>query len=281
MNKKRIALALSFVFIFCSITNISSKSEPISEDVTYYAVIIAVERFEGNLSYNDTVCIDEDAQDMYDMLVSKENWDEENIKLLINENASKNSIKLSITDWLKNKTDENDVVLFFYSGHGWKMPISKINCGNAYIFSYNSSEPRFGEDEDISDKELDSWLDSVKCGKMTVILDSCYSGRMLKLRQKNRVILAAGGKYLLCPVDGDINLGNGIFTYFLLQGFKGVADLNNDGIVTAEEAFRYARVPTFVYSFFKQFPFITGIGPQIPYMYDRCLGDIPLVYYKN
>lgn len=35
--------------------------------------------------------------------------------------------------------------------------------------------------------------------------------------------------------------GHGVFTYFLLQGLKGAADLNHDGTVTAGELFAYLK----------------------------------------
>jgi uncharacterized caspase-like protein len=35
--------------------------------------------------------------------------------------------------------------------------------------------------------------------------------------------------------------GHGVFTYFLLQGLQGKADLNHDGVVTAGELFAYLK----------------------------------------
>jgi len=34
-------------------------------------------------------------------------------------------------------------------------------------------------------------------------------------------------------------LGHGIFTYYLVEGLKGAADLNKDGIVTVQELYEY------------------------------------------
>ena len=39
----------------------------------------------------------------------------------------------------------------------------------------------------------------------------------------------------------DSNLGHGLFTYFLLEAFRGAGDEDGDGVVTVQEAFRYAR----------------------------------------
>ncbi len=35
------------------------------------------------------------------------------------------------------------------------------------------------------------------------------------------------------------DLGHGVFTYYLLQGLKGKADFNADGLITVDEAYSY------------------------------------------
>ena len=251
----------------------NSSDQYFSDDTMYYALIIGVEKFDKT-EFPESF-IDEGAIDMYEKLVSSENWEEENIKLLLNENATKTDIQESITGWLDDKETENDMVLYYFTGHSWKIPLRNRSKGHTYTYPYDLSQNK------ITDVELDSWLDELESKHVAVILDTCYSGRMLSLCQFGRTMLAAGGKYLLCPVDGDDSLECGIFTYHLLQGFDGVADINNDGWVSVEESFRYARMPTFHFSFWKQFPFThylpLFIGPQLPYMYDRHLGELPLI----
>jgi uncharacterized caspase-like protein len=36
-------------------------------------------------------------------------------------------------------------------------------------------------------------------------------------------------------------LGHGLFTYYLLQGLNGAADLNHDGIVSLQELYEYVE----------------------------------------
>ena len=256
-----------------------------SDDVEYYALIIGVEIFEG-VEYPDETFIDEDALKMYDILANSLNWDEENIKLLLNEDATKDNIHDAITVWLDEREDKNDVVLIFFSDHGWRMPLKNRLQGNAYVFTYNVTHWSF-DDTKISDKELDSWIDVLESKNIAIFLEHCFSGRMLHLRQHGRVVLTAGGRFLSCPVDEDDDLESGIWSFFIFQGFDVVADINNDGWITAEEVFRYARKPTFWFSFWKQFPFTEYlikegifVGPQIPFIYDRHIGQIPLIQYR-
>ncbi len=293
--KKGFVLGATLLFVGAmvtpSVTSVDTLENPgssiienvydqnISDGTKYYAVIVGVEKFE-DVEFPEEDYIDDTAVAMYDKLLESDNWKEENIKLLLNENATKEGIRDAITNWLDEKETKNDVVLYYFTGHSWKMPIHKRLNGHTYTFPYDISDTGYSEDK-ITDVELDSWLDELDSKHVAVILDTCYSGRMLSLRQRGRVILTAGGKYLFCPVDEDDMLECGIFSYFLFQGLDGFADINNDGWISAKELFRYARIPTFHFSFWKQFPFTKYlplfIGPQLPYIYDRHPGELQLV----
>jgi uncharacterized caspase-like protein len=37
------------------------------------------------------------------------------------------------------------------------------------------------------------------------------------------------------------NLGHGVFTYYVLEGLKGKADRNNDGLVTVSELYEFVE----------------------------------------
>jgi uncharacterized caspase-like protein len=59
-------------------------------------------------------------------------------------------------------------------------------------------------------------------------------------RAKGRAILTASR-----PTEVSLELpelGHGIFTYYLVQGLKGAADLNRDGIVSLQELYEYLEL---------------------------------------
>jgi len=298
---KVIAVLLIWLFIGAIIIPSISSDEPIFgtkvyvdgpgpgnlsvNEVNYYAVIIGVERFKGIEPLPEDK-LDDGAISMYNLLISSKNWISENIKLLLNEDATKENIRDSIVNWLDEKENENDVVLYYFAGHSIKMPLSKRHLGKTYSFPYNITNFSYADDK-ITDTELASWLIELDSNHITLILDTCYSGKMTSLCQENRVMLTAGGKHFFCGVDESDALGTGIFTFFLLQGFKGLADINNDGWVSAEEAYRYARIPTIISSIWKQFPFIQEWNNQtilwffqIPRLYDEYPGTLPLIEYQ-
>lgn len=300
--KKFISLTIAGFFLILNISSmtilVDSKTISLSSteklemekldetDVKYYALIIGVEEF-ANLTIPEELWITETAISMYNFLTNCSNWKEENIKLLLNENATKSKIHDAIVNWLDDKEDENDVVLIFYTSHGWKTKLTEKKYGHAVIFTYNVTEENKIEDK-ITDKEFDTWVDELESENIAIILESCYSGKMLSLRQKGRVILAAGGKNFFCGVDDSEFLKFGIFAHYIIEGFSGVADLNNNGWVTAEEVFRYARLHTVYTSIWEQFPFIQKYGDgiifwtfQVPCMYDWYAGSLPLIQLSN
>jgi len=291
LNIILVAIIVASVFSASASSTKVTKQEDIEETVNaegaeYYALIIGVEKFVG-IELPDENNIDDSAIQWYDLLVNNtKNWKEENVKLILNENATKDKISDAITGWLDDKEEKNDIVLIIFECHGDKIPYSQRKYGHAALLTYNETKEHRLEDR-ITDKELDALIDELESKHITLILDSCYSGKMFALREKGRVLLAAGGKYFFCGVDESDALGGGIFSFFLKQGFKGVGDTNNDGWVTPEEAFRYARIPTIITSIYTEFPFIIEWNNrtilwffQVPRMYDRYMGSIPLIQYK-
>ncbi len=60
---------------------------------------------------------------------------------------------------------------------------------------------------------------------------------------KGKVIITASSANEV-SVEKD-ELGHGVFTYYLLQGLRGPADTDADGLITIDEAYRYVseKVP--------------------------------------
>jgi uncharacterized caspase-like protein len=65
-------------------------------------------------------------------------------------------------------------------------------------------------------------------------------------------------------------LGHGIFTYYLVNGLKGAADLNRDGIISLQELYEYVEVQVTATSR------AVG-GNQHPVMKGEIEGLLPLV----
>ncbi|MBU4242069.1 MAG: caspase family protein [Nanoarchaeota archaeon] len=267
--------------------------------VDYWAVIVGIEDYQFITDLSYTI---DDAVDMKDVLVSYSNWNDSNsnIQLLTDVDASKENIELFVNTMVTS-ADEDDVCLFFFSGHGSRIPDEEdgdeADTFDEVICPYNTTK-ELGYV--ISDDELGTWL-SVYSGNVVVILDTCMSGgftnsieetvksvpnpqvpkdaiakkhfgeglvERLKQRPISRDLNQTGYVVLMaCEEDKSAyesrRLENGVFTYYIVEGLWGPADADNDNSVSAEEDFYYAD------------PLVRQYKPtnQAPQLYDGYGGD--------
>ena len=92
------------------------------------------------------------------------------------------------------------------------------------------------------------------------IADACYSGasggRTIGIKRmranisdafidrissgKGRVIITASGANEISAEYDELQ--HGVFTYYMLEGLKGKADLDKDGIITVDEVYNYVSI---------------------------------------
>jgi uncharacterized caspase-like protein len=147
-----------------------------------------------------------------------------------------------------SKAGQRDVVLLFIAGHGVNDP-----NGN---FLFLPSDAAFDNDGGIrasravSHREIYSVLDVP--GQKLVFIDSCHSegvsGRkntravdnnqlVMGLKDNSTVIFTSSRGSELSQESRE--LGHGLFTYSIIQGMKGDADLIKDGKITMKELDAY------------------------------------------
>jgi Caspase domain len=203
--------------------NPKGKPQPPSPGPDKWAVVIGIADYQG--SQNDLLYPDDDAQDMYNYLLSK-GYPSSHIKLLTNRKATASAI-ISAIDWMNSQeTQATSECVFFYSGHG--TTYDGYNDGdNEYtdecIVSYNLYI--------ILDGQLRQMFDTFSSQKIAFIFDSCFSGGMNDLETTGRIIDTACAENEL-SWDGNQAMSNGVYTYYYMQG---VYAYNN-----AEDAQGYA-----------------------------------------
>ena len=236
-----VALIISFALLQIPNNKVYAEDNP----VEYWAVIIGVADylyfgsaplFPKPVKGYDLVYSDDDAIELADQLSSI--WGADHIKLLIDSQATKSNIQDAITGWLDSKEGANDVVLFYFSGHGQQ------DSNNAYaIWSYNTSAT--SDNNEIQDNMLDSWLRCLESSQQVVIIDSCNSGGFIKeLYNYGRVVLTSSRKDE--NSHEKLTLGHSIFTYFFLDAFNNLdnVDDNNDNSISIQEVFNWAELKT-------------------------------------
>ncbi|NAT10716.1 hypothetical protein C4E22_04090 [ANME-1 cluster archaeon AG-394-G06] len=252
----------------------------------YWAVIVGVADYTGT-SY-DLAYTDDDAIDMYNtLLLSGDYWQPDHIRLLLDSEADKAGI-LTAFNWLDDNEDPDDVVLFFFSGHG----TYDIDDDGDELDGYDEFFCPY-DFNNIRDDELDAELDRLGSTSIAVIMDTCFAGGMtrdssVKTLPKQKVELTDGfakdiqstgrdmgdaGRVVLMACDDDeysyeiYELENGLFSYYVIEGLQGCADAegNGDNICSAEETFVYAEPRV-----------LDIISTQHPQLYDGYTGELPI-----
>lgn len=179
---------------------------------------------------------------------------------LYDTDATRSSI-LKAFKTIAAKAKPEDVFVFYYAGHG---TIDQENGETFYLVPTDVTKI-YGDTEQlkakaISDEELKNNLMNVKAQKQVVLMDACHSGAAIanmKVRaaaseEKAMVTLARSSGVVILASSGTKQfatefeeLKHGTFTYAMLEGLEGKADLGNDGQVTVNELKLYMdnRVP--------------------------------------
>lgn len=219
-----------------------------------WAVIIGVSRYENpgipNLMYPD-----DDAQSYYEFLKTKQGgaFEENHIRLLLNEQATLENVRSALFEFLRQAID-TDFITIFFSGHGTPEP---GNPNNMYLLTYDS-DPRKLATTAFPMWDVNTALSRYIAAKKVVIFtDACHSGGILATGVAEKGFIGGESnlinRYLAdlanakdgivvftASQPGEVSqeredLGHGVFTYYLLEGLRGKADLNNDYTVTVGE----------------------------------------------
>jgi hypothetical protein len=174
--------------------------------------------------------------------------DYNHIMVLTNDRATRRNI-LDSMRVLFSRASENDMVIFYFSGHGLK--------GAFLPHDYDDNDVK------IDYTELNDLLTSCPAKHKIVIGDACFVGSLWAsksiepsamshpeseqnegfFRELNRS--APGTAFLLSSSADEESFeissyGRSIFTHYILEGLKGAANTNDDEVITVKELFDYA-----------------------------------------
>jgi uncharacterized caspase-like protein len=167
------------------------------------------------------------------------------------------------------KVQREDRVFFFFAGHG---ATRTFEDGRqiGFIIPVDADRANYYSTA-ISMTALREASELIPAKHIYFVMDSCYSGLALTrsggtfardrtyleevTRRQARQILTAGGADEQVADDGPT--GHSVFTWALLQGLQGQADLDGNGVITASELGAY--VSPIVSSFAKQTPTVGNL----------------------
>jgi len=165
-------------------THLSTESEQIiiknNGNIDRWAVIIGISDYAdswGDLPEEFA----QHAMDLYALLQDKDNrWNADNMLLLLDDEATKQNI-INALDWLKENADEDDIVLFSYSGHGDrvpdKFPFDELDLNDECLYPYESDLASVIIDDVLGSKFDEISNKGVK--GMFLIFNSCLSGGLV------------------------------------------------------------------------------------------------------
>lgn len=165
--------------------------------------------------------------------------------LLTNSNATKSAILSKLRSTFA-KASENDIIVFFFSGHGSK----------GAFCAYDAQIPY---------SEIRQAMASSKAKNKMIFADACFSGKMRQGR-KNTAEQSFNNYNIMLFLSSRGNetsierrdMKNGFFTSCLQKGLRGGADANKDRTITARELFNYVSTNVKTLSSDKQHPVMWG-----------------------
>ena len=240
--------------------NIVKKLEPLNPlaiksktNDNKLALIIGIENYSNivKASYADN-----DARYFKDYAKNTLGIKNDNIKLLVDEDATFNKIHKILRKWLKSKVIPNKTeLIIFYAGHG--LATQDGDKQDLHLLPQNADTDMLSISS-ISRNNLFKEINNLNPKSVTIFFDACYSGTS---RDNKSLIDSARPVKILKDVENDIpenftifsasqlnqmssglkNGEHGIFSYYLMKGLEGLADQNKDKKITNGELQAYMK----------------------------------------
>ena len=224
-----------------------------------WAVVIGISKYKTvrSLKYAD-----KDAMAFHDYLINNVGIIPDHMTVLLNENATLRNLKRSLGTELKRHAGPKDTVIIYYAGHGAPEPDASSPDGDGlekYLIPYDADAQDLYT-TGLPMREVETIFHRLSAERVIFITDSCYSGATagrtfssaghranLSDGFLNRLSKGKGRVVLTASRAGEVSeerddLGHGVFTYYLLEGLKGKADVDGDRIVTVDEAYSYLSI---------------------------------------
>ena len=172
---------------------------------------------------------------------------EENIKTLVNKEGNRLNTKRMLKRWLPQVISEGATDFYLYfSGHG----LATNDGKDLYLLPYDG-DPLLLEDSALTREEIFTTINLYEPNNVIAFLDTCYSGtsrgdkslldnaRPIAIEVEDKgvpnnftVFTASANNEIASSLEG---AKHGLFSYFMMKGLEGSADLNEDNKITTGE----------------------------------------------
>jgi len=220
----------------------------LKDDETRYGLVIGIQDY-ANDQLNLRYAVN-DAQSIYELMVDKKcgMFERKNVNLLLNNDATKQNIWRALSK-LKRKVTHSDTVWIYYAGH------AAAEDDDMYWVTHDANiNDLFGTA--LGNNEISKVLQKIVPQRLFMFLDCCHAAAMSAKTNLTRSSLnlqdlfasyQGYGRVTIASSDGNqtslelADHGHGAFTYHLVEGMRGKADIDENGIVTADELWKYLK----------------------------------------
>lgn len=165
---------------------------------------------------------------------------------LLNSDATTDKIVAAMNK-VYHMAGPNDIIVFFYSGHGYK--------GGFYVY-----------DGELDYEKIRKAMAKSKSKNKMIFADACFSGKIrtsgasaqsMDATKKANVMLFLSSRSNETSIERR-DMENGFFTTYLQKGLRGGADANRNRVITAKELFEYVHKKVIEISEDQQHPVMWG-----------------------
>lgn len=272
-----IVFLLSIIVFISNAQEVTEKSvslKPSSQSKTTgitRALVVGISQYQQihGLQYAD-----KDAEEFSNFLLINPNWKltPENLILLTNEKAKSGNI-ITWLNWLLEKSKEGDNIVFYFSGHGDVETTADVSKG--FLLTNDCPKNNYITGALAVDVLQNIFSEMLNKGiKVYIIADACRSGHLAGGAAGTKQTAQAFSKQwknetkILSSQPDEVSYegpqwgdGRGVFSFFLLKGLNGFADLNKDSLITLSELGQYTGLQVAEATKYKQQPIFEGASP--------------------
>ncbi len=268
-------------------SNVKNDSTPINSESLYgsgnrWAVLIGVNEYKDQIHYGQLkVCV-KDVDAIYTQLVTS-GFDKQRIHLFSDHTdqiPTRDNMLVALKA-VADATEKDDLLLFYYSGHGDK------EGSESYLVTQNGRHVAL-EDTAVKISRVKQIMQQAQARAKVIVLDACHSGANIEGKGAKsmseefiqRVFKQAEGIAILASCkQGQVSYEwreneRSVFTHYLLEALQGDADREGKGFVTVQDANRHVTNEVKLWASERKFS-------QTPTLQYTVTGDIILVTYKQ
>jgi len=217
--------------------------------VRRHALIVGINAYKDP-GYQDLGYAVADAEAVAAILIEDYGFPQEDVLLILNEDATKDTIEKALEEWAcdYNRIGEDDLLVVFFAGHGVTRNV-RGRGDRGYLVPVDARAGSGGDHEWsslLSMNHLEDVSEAIPAKHVLFILDCCFGGLAVKrspapiaagLSNRARQVITAGNADQAVLDAGGI--GHSVFTGALLGALRGDADLDSDQVVTFGELFNH------------------------------------------